>query len=61
MKLFSSALLALSLIFTSISAFADANCSNINTYGVAISSQQYINICRDGYDIGYNTQTKTPA
>lgn len=61
MKLVKTTLLVLSLIFTSTSAFADNQCSQINTYGKAISQQQYLDICREGYSIGYNTQTKTPA
>lgn len=61
MKLIKTTFLVLSLIFLSNYAFADEQCAKINTYGKAISNQMYLDICRDGYSIGYNTQTKTPA
>lgn len=61
MKFIKTAILTISLIFTTTYAFADTECSQINVYGKAISNQKYLDICRDGYSIGYNIQTKTPA
>lgn len=59
MKLFNKLLLTVGLLF-SASVFA-SNCPAINTYGKPLSQQQFIDICREGYAIGYNTQTKAPA
>lgn len=36
-------------------------CPQINDYGTVVSNQQYVNVCRAGYSLAYNTKTKTPA
>lgn len=59
MKLVNKVLLAVSVLF-SASVMAD-DCPNINIAGKPVSSQQYFDICRDGYAIGYNFNTKSPA
>lgn len=59
MKFFSKLVLSIGLVF-SLNAYAD-ECLNINTKGKPISQQQFQDICRSGYSIGYNYQTKAPA